>query len=178
MALNLQEHIPCFIGDHCYDQSGIFEKFLSERRYMQLTNRAFWGTFNKTLRQEYKEDPSTYCQIIILMFKDDVLHILLKQEKMVRLFENIAIKSNEIFFTDQNDFLKKLNENIKTEDDGKKTTYCELDFKSDKLNPFRLEKDFECIVVDNEKVKQKVEQILADKIQIDVVVSPLPKFKR
>jgi hypothetical protein len=173
-AEGLLGHVPCYVGYHCWFPGDEFRQFLWDNDYhWRFQNHAFFGSLNKTLRGEFRTE-AKYQKIIVLMLREKVVRNFVKA-KQVNLYSNIAIRPERehISYDNEEDFFEKLIENINEKPNGQLDTYCELDFLNDSF-PLKLPDAFECILVDNAKVREQVKNKL-NGLDLDVIVSNLPR---
>lgn len=96
--------------------------------------------------------------------------------KKIRLFNDIAIRPSrkEIHYKNETDFARGLVSNIHEKQNGQLETNCELDILYDRNFPLKVPDTFECIIVDNDKIRRKVKEMLKD-TELEVIVVPLPR---
>lgn len=67
-------------------------------------------------------------------------------------------------------------DHIHEKKNGQLETTCELDILPDTKLSLKIPDAYECIIVDSEKMRKKVKELLKG-TELDIIVSPLPRGK-
>jgi hypothetical protein len=175
--LKLTNYIPLYVGYYRrYCRGEINDYLCHNYDDPVIYNGSFYGSLNKTLRTNLGDD---YENIILLLIHNDRIRYHADND-LVRLFNNIAIKSDtiELICNSYDDFNDKV---LECKADGERV-YCELDIL-DNNQAIRIPDDIEAIIVDNERIKNKIISKIS-RFDVNLVqqlkffICPLPREKQ
>jgi hypothetical protein len=169
--LGLMKFIPLFAGFYTiYNNEELSDCLNKKHSYTLVQNKTFYGSLNQTLQFNLGKD---YEKIIILMVNNELVYKFADQGK-ARFFSDIAIReeSEETTISNRLDLENCLKENI----DGPFIS-GEIDVLDDGKVSIGCMSDIEAIIVDNERIKARVLEVIAKHGRTSplVLVQALPR---
>jgi len=152
-GLGLLNYIPLFPGFHGLYRSYELNRFMTDNYDdPKVCNKTFYGALNKTLQPKMV---SSYEKIIIFLVNNELVFKFADYGK-IRFFTDIAIRSNSagMLVRNRKDLEKWLTEGIEGENIS-----GEIDLLDDEVS-IECTSDIEAIIVDNEKIRKKVIDIV------------------
>jgi hypothetical protein len=166
----LLQYVPLFAGFYTLYRGSEFNNYL-DRHYddPKVQNKSFYGALHKTLRNKMAQD---YEKVIILLINDNLIYNLADQGK-IRFFSDIAVKPGikEVPIRNRDQLIEALGKHISDHNIS-----GELDLLDDGKTSIKCTGDIEAVIVDNDKIREKVSLILS-KCQVapELFVSNLPR---
>jgi len=171
----LLSYVPCYVGFHSwFPGDELNDIFWGQGYHWKFQNHAFFGTLNNVIRARHDAN-TEYEKSIIFMFRDELIRKFVSAKK-ARLFDDIAIRrqTNELEYSSVDDFFAKLATCITEKRNGQLETNCEIDLLPDASLPIKASECFECLIVDNEAIREHAKAVVKS-IGLNVKVSRLPR---
>lgn len=153
--LGLLKYIPLFVGFYTYKNYELKGYLGKEYDYLMVQNKSFYGTLNKTLQTKMG---SSYEKIVILLVNNELVYEFADQGK-IRFFTDLAVKREsvrEIPIRNRLDLENCLKAGI----EGSNIS-GEIDLFDDGQVSIGCMSDIEAIIVDNDRIKTQVIDIIS-----------------